>query len=79
MIALFQNRLAYLGLSLVLLVAAFPLISAGTAGGPEGLWWAGLLALTCGGLIPPVQRLIWGAGTARTPAADESISVKGDK
>lgn len=82
MIALFQNRLAYLSLSLVLLVAAFPLISAGTVHGPESLWWLGLLALTCGGLIPPVQRLVWGPPeppAASAPATDESTPAKGDR
>lgn len=57
MVALFENRFAYLSVSLVLLVAAFPLISIGTTTGPQVLWWLGLLALTCGALIPPGQRL----------------------
>lgn len=60
MIALFKNRLAYLSVSLVLLVAAFPLISIGTTTGPRPLWWLGLFALGCGGLIPPLQRLLLG-------------------
>ena len=68
MVALFKNRIAYLSLSLILLIVAFPLVSIGTSYGPAWLWWAGLLALTCGGLIPPVQRLIW--GPPRPPASE---------
>lgn len=60
MIALFKNRLAYLSLSLALLMIAFPLISIGTTTGPKLLGWLGLLALGCGGLIPPLQRLLLG-------------------
>lgn len=51
MTTLFRNRLAYLSLSFLLLVAAFPLISIGMTTGPDLLWWLGLLSLTCGGLI----------------------------
>lgn len=60
MLALFRNRLAYLSVSLVLLVVAFPLISLGTSYGPPLLWWVGLSALVAGGLIPPLQRLLLG-------------------
>ena len=60
MVNLFKNRLAYLSLSLVLLIMAFPLISIGMSTGPRLLWWLGLLALGCGGLIPPLQRLLLG-------------------
>jgi len=58
MVALFENRLAYLSVSLVLLVAGFPLVSIGTTAGSPMVWGAGLLALVCGGLIPPLQR-VW--------------------
>lgn len=68
MVALFENRFAYLSVSLALLVAGFPLISIGTTTGPQVVWWLGMLALTCGALIPPVQRL-W----ARRP-----LDVMGD-
>ena len=71
MIALFKNRLAYLSISFVLLMVAFPLISIGTTRGPAALWWAGLLALGCGGLIPPLQRLLLGP----PPAAAASTST----
>lgn len=73
MIALFKNRLAYLSTSLILLVAAFPLISIGTTAGPQLLWWLGLLALACGGLIPPGQRL-WAGRPLDIEGQDESGS-----
>lgn len=83
MIALFKNRLAYLGLALILLLAAFPLISIGTTSGPAFLWWTGLLALTAGGLIPPLQRLLLGAAAPppaaqADSAANASPTLKGD-
>lgn len=77
MVALFKNRIAYLGLSLILLIVAFPLISIGTSQGPSWLWWTGLLALTCGGLIPPVQRLIW--GPPPSPAAESDAEQSSSK
>lgn len=73
MIALFKNRLAYLSLSLILLIVAFPLISIGTTNGNKLLWWCGLLALSCGGLIPPLQRLLLGPPPS-APAADDETS-----
>lgn len=72
MIALFKNRLAYLSVSLILLVVAFPLISAGTTHGPDALWWMGLAALVCGGLIPPVQRLLLGPPAAAPADAHDT-------
>lgn len=69
MIALFKNRLAYLSISFVLLIAAFPLISIGQTSGPNLLWWIGLLALGCGGLIPPLQRLLLGPPPSTNNAA----------
>lgn len=57
MFRLFNNRLAYLSASLVLLLAAIPLISIGTSRGIPLIWSLGLGALGVGGLIPPVQRL----------------------
>ncbi len=74
MIALFKNRLAYLSLSLILLVLAFPLISIGMTTGPNSLWWLGLLALTCGGLIPPIQRLLFGPPPGAAAPAPKSDS-----
>lgn len=59
MIALLKNRVAYLGVSLALLVSALPLISIGATSGPPVLWWIGLAALCVGALIPPVQRVLF--------------------
>lgn len=56
---LFANRIVYLSVSFVLLLSSFPLISLGTTGGPDFLWWAGLAALLVGAMIPPVQRLFF--------------------
>lgn len=57
--ARFNNRLMYLSASLVLLLAAVPLISIGTDRGIPMLWWLGLGALAIGGLIPLAQRLLF--------------------
>ncbi|HMN41854.1 MAG TPA: hypothetical protein PKE29_13500 [Phycisphaerales bacterium] len=78
MIALLRNRLAYLSASLVLLVVAFPLISIGATHGPKALWWIGLLALGCGGLIPPLQRLLLGPPPAGVDPAPEHESARTD-
>ena len=45
-------------LSLVLMLAAFPLISVGTTGDRPLLWWAGLLSLLAGAAIPPILRFV---------------------
>lgn len=58
-----MSRVAFLSLSMLLLLAAFPLISAGTTDGPPVLWRLGLGLLAAGGLMPPARRLI----TARQP------------
>ena len=58
MLARLNNRLTYLSVSFVLLLAAVPLISIGTHRGISLLWWLGLGALILGGLIPPAQRLL---------------------
>lgn len=58
MLALLRNRSTNLSASLVLLLAAFPLISIGTTSGPPVLWWLGLGALGIGGLMPPVRRFL---------------------
>ena len=59
MSALFKNPLAYLSTSFALFLVALPLVSIGTTGGPRILLWLGLAALCVGGLIPPVQRLLF--------------------
>jgi hypothetical protein len=53
-----MNRLTALSLSMLLLLASFPLISIGTTWGPDWLWWLGLAALCAGGVIPPSRRLL---------------------
>lgn len=44
--------------SLLLMLAAFPLISLGTTGGRPVVWWLGLASLCFGALIPPVMRFL---------------------
>ncbi|TFL11454.1 hypothetical protein CSC67_15865 [Pusillimonas caeni] len=79
MFALFKNRLAYLSVSLILLVCATPLISLGTTTGPSQLWWLGLAALFFGGLIPPVQRLLLGPPSPAPEAAETSSNASSDQ
>jgi hypothetical protein len=38
--------------SLVLLFAAFPIISLGSTGGSNLVWWVGLVSLVLGGVLP---------------------------
>ena len=45
-------------ISLLLMLAAFPLISFGTTGGNALMWWLGLGALTAGAAMPPVWRYL---------------------
>ena len=53
-----MSRTAARNLSLLLMLAAFPLISVGTTGGRPLLWWLGLASLGIGALIPPVMRYL---------------------
>ena len=53
-----MSRFAARNLSLLLMLAAFPLISVGTSGDQAVLWWLGLASLTIGALIPPVMRYL---------------------
>jgi hypothetical protein len=53
-----MGKLPVLGLAFVLLLAAFPLISFGTTGANDALWWIGLGSLAVGALIPPVARYV---------------------
>lgn len=39
-------------LALLLLFAAFPIVSVGTTGGSTLVWWIGLLSLVVGGVLP---------------------------
>jgi hypothetical protein len=67
-VRLMMSRLAALSISLVLLLAAFPLISIGTTTGPPVLWWFGLAALGLGGSIPPVRRFLARRQPPRRPS-----------
>ena len=53
-----MSRFAARNVSLLLMLAAFPLISIGTTGGRPVVWWIGLAALGLGALIPPVMRYL---------------------
>lgn len=53
-----MSRFAARNLSLLLMLAAFPLISIGTTGDRPALWWLGLASITAGALIPPVMRYL---------------------
>jgi hypothetical protein len=66
------NRLIALSLSLLLLLAAFPLISRGTTDGNSLLWWAGLGCLLVGGLIPPAGRF-FARGAPEPPPDDAGL------
>jgi nitrate reductase NapE component len=39
-------------LALLLLLAAFPIISLGTTGGNNLVWWLGLICLAAAGVLP---------------------------
>lgn len=56
---IFQNRIVYLSVSFLLLIASSPLISIGMTDGPAFLWWLGLLSLLAGAMIPPAQRVFF--------------------
>ena len=43
-------------LALLLLCAAFPIVSWGTVSDNQFVWWIGLLSLVAGGVLPIVTR-----------------------
>lgn len=43
-------------IALLLLFAAFPIISVGATGGSFLVWWIGLLSLVLGGVLPVLTR-----------------------
>jgi hypothetical protein len=45
-------------LALLLLFAAFPLISLGATGGNQWVWWLGFASLVLGGVIPVWTRFM---------------------
>ncbi len=51
-------------LALLLLFAAFPIISFGTTGGSALVWWIGLLSLVLGGVLPVWTRYMDHSGDA---------------
>ena len=53
-----MSRFAARNVSLVLMLAAFPLISIGTTGDQPTVWWLGLASLALGALIPPAMRYL---------------------
>lgn len=81
MINILKNQIVFLSISFILLLAAFPLVSIGMTTGPRFLWWLGLIALTIGGLIPPLQRILMGAKktTAPSPKANDINSKQTKK
>lgn len=54
-----MNKLILLGIALILLLIAYPLVSIGTVQEIPAVWWIGLLALVLGGIIPPVTRYMF--------------------
>jgi hypothetical protein len=44
--------------ALLLLFAAFPIISFGATGGNDLVWWIGLICLVVGGVLPVVTRFM---------------------
>ena len=53
-----MSTLVALSVSMLLLLAAFPLISYGSTHGQAWLWQTGLVALVVGGVIPPAGRFL---------------------
>ena len=53
-----MSRSVARNLSLLLMLAAFPLVSVGTTGDRPIVWWLGLASLALGALIPPVMRFV---------------------
>jgi hypothetical protein len=53
-----MSRSVARNVSLLLMLAAFPLISVGTTGGRPAVWWLGLASLAAGALIPPAMRFV---------------------
>jgi len=53
-----MDKLVTETVALLLLFAAFPLVSVGATGGSAVVWWLGLLCLIAGGLLPVVTRFM---------------------
>jgi hypothetical protein len=70
-----MNRQLALSVSLLLLLAAFLLVSLGTTNDNPVLWQLGLGCLLLGGLIPPVGRFL---GTGRPDPPPDSVGAAED-
>jgi hypothetical protein len=64
-----MNKLVVESWALLLLFAAFPLISFGTTAGQAPVWWLGLLCLISGALLPVITRFV---GRTDTPDRPET-------
>ncbi|AHY48336.1 Hypothetical Protein RradSPS_3053 (plasmid) [Rubrobacter radiotolerans] len=53
-----MNQMTLQGLSLIILLVPLPLISIGATADLPVLWWAGLILLIIGGLIPAALRYV---------------------
>jgi len=53
-----MDKLVVESVALLLLCAAFPLISLGATGGLAPVWWLGLLSLVAGGVLPIATRYL---------------------
>jgi hypothetical protein len=62
-----MNRLVVESWALLLLFAAFPLISLGTTGGTALVWWLGLISLVIGALLPIMTRFVGRKDVADKP------------
>lgn len=51
-----MDKLVTETVALLLMFAAFPLVSVGATGDSAVVWWLGLLCLIAGGLLPVVTR-----------------------
>ena len=66
-----MSRIALLGITLLVLLAVFPLVSIGTTTGPPVLWWIGLALLLLAALVPPILRYAGPEDEDETPEKDE--------
>lgn len=68
-----------LGLALVLMLLAFPLTSVGTDRDVTWLWWAGVVVLVLGALIPPGLRFVDADGNADGNGDDDRTAQEEDR
>jgi hypothetical protein len=53
-----MSQLTLLIISFILFLISYPLISIGTTGDTDAVWYIGLAALALAGIIPPVSRFV---------------------